>query len=182
MENANDCRMSTIDGTDYSAFGTAVWTDIRDVHQDQVTVHGRGDLVRGDEDVACEFGFQLAQRFGIGDDEAESVAVHAETSGDEVFVGGGLRKLITVGVDCNQLAAFDQLLEMSLQFAPLLPVQAQFADQLFVSGLAFGLAGDVGEDGVVGEHERKLLASGCRFWRSAFRITQRPLRLPFRRT
>jgi hypothetical protein len=31
-------------------------------------------------------------------------------------------------------------------------MQAKFADELLVSGLALGLAGDVGEDGGVGEH------------------------------
>ena len=53
-----------------------------------------------------------AQRFGIGDDEAEAVAVHGEASGDEVLVGGGLRECVAVGVDCDECAAFHQLLQM----------------------------------------------------------------------
>jgi hypothetical protein len=120
--------MGAVDGPYYAAFGAAVGADIRYVSQDLVAVHRRADLMRGDEDVACEFGFQLAYRLGIGDDEAESVAVHAQASSNEVLVGGGLGELVAVRVDGDEFASLDQLLEMIVQLAALFAVQAQFAD------------------------------------------------------
>jgi len=66
--------------------------------------------------------------------------MHGEASGDEVFVGGGLRERVAVGVDGNQRAGFDQLLQMIVELATLFAVQAEFADELLVSGLALGLA------------------------------------------
>ena len=111
MENANHCRMRAIDGADYAPLCTAVWTDLHDIHQDHVSVHGRADLMWRNKDVTGDLGFKLsAHRFGIGDHEPESVAVHAQTAGDEVLVGSGLRKLVSVGVDWNQSASFDELL------------------------------------------------------------------------
>jgi len=62
------------------------------------------------------------------------------------------RKLIAVGVNRDQSARFHQLLKMIVQVAALFTVQSQFADELLVSSLALGLAGDVGEDGGIGEH------------------------------
>ena len=44
-------------------------------------------------------------------------------------------------------------MKMIVELAALLPVQAQFSDQLLVSSLALGLAGDVFQDGAVGEHD-----------------------------
>ena len=41
---------------------------------------------------------------------------------------------------------------MIVQFTALFAMQAEFADQLFVSGLALGLAGNVGEDGGIRNH------------------------------
>jgi hypothetical protein len=41
---------------------------------------------------------------------------------------------------------------MIIQVATFFAMQAQFADELLVSGLALGLAGDVGEDDGVREH------------------------------
>jgi hypothetical protein len=78
--------------------------------------------------------------------------VHGEASGDEVFVGGGLWELVKVGVDGDECASFDQCLQVIVQAATFFSMQAKFADELLVSGLALGLAGDVGEDGGVGEH------------------------------
>ncbi len=112
VEDAYYCGMSAVDGADDASFGAAVGADVGDVDQHEVAVHGVADLVRGDEDVSGEFGFEWAERFGIGDNEAESVAVHGEASGDEVLVGGGLRELVMVGVDGDQLAGFDQFLQV----------------------------------------------------------------------
>ena len=50
--------------------------------------------------------------------------MHGEASGDEVFVGGGLWELVTVGVEGDQCASFDQLLQMVVQVATLFAMQA----------------------------------------------------------
>ena len=115
MEDTNHRGVGAVDGADDAAFGAAVGTDVSDFDQDLIAVHGGADLVRGDEDVAGESGFQGgAQRFGVGDDEAEAVAVHGETPGNEILVGGGLGEGIAVGVDWNELAGFDELLQALL--------------------------------------------------------------------
>ena len=78
--------------------------------------------------------------------------MHAEAPGNQVFVSGGLRELVAVGVDRDELAAFNKLLKMIVQLVSFLAVKAEFADELLVSGLALRLAGDVGQDDGVGEH------------------------------
>src|SRR5579862_5310270 len=129
-------------GADDAPFGASVGADVSEVDEDEISVHGVADLVRRDEDVAGQFRSQRGvQRFCVGDNEAESVAVHGEASGDEVLVGGGLRKRIAVGVDGNQRTSFNQLLEMLGEFAALVPMQSEFAEQLLVSSLMLGLAG-----------------------------------------
>ena len=153
MEDSDYRGVRAVDGADDASFGAAVGANVRNVGKDHVSVHRRTDLVRRDEDVSGKFRFQLTERFGIGNDEAEAVAVHGEASGDEVLVGGCLWELEAVGVDRDELAALDQLLQMVVEFAALFAVQSEFTDELLVSGLALGLAGDVLEDGGVGEHE-----------------------------
>ena len=122
-------------------------------------MHGVAHLVGGDEDVAAELGFQLAERFEIGDDEAEAIAMHAEAPGNQVFVRGGLRELVAVGVDRDELAALNQLVKMFVQLPSFFPVKAEFADELLISRLALPLPGDVGQDGGVGEHREQLAMS-----------------------
>ena len=145
--------MGAMDGANDASFGAAVGADVGDVDQHEVSVHGVADEVRGNEDVPGELGLEgRAQRLGVGNDEAEAVAVHGEASSDEILVGGGLREGVAVGVDGDECAAGDELLQMLIEFAAFLAVQAEFADELLESGLALGLAGDVFEDGGVGEH------------------------------
>ncbi len=102
-----------MDGADDAPFGASVGADVGDVHEHHVSVHGVADLVRRNEDVAGDALLELCgERFGVGNDEAEAVAVHGEASGDEIFVGGGLRERVAVGVEGDELPALDQLLQM----------------------------------------------------------------------
>ena len=78
--------------------------------------------------------------------------MHGEAASDEILFGGGLRQGVTVGIDGDECAAGDQLSEVLIELAAFFAVQAEFADELLESGLALGLAGDVFEDGGVGEH------------------------------
>ena len=137
-----------------AAFGAAIGTNGADVDQHAVAVHGVADGVGRDEDVSHETRLERrTQRACIRDDEAETVAVHGEASDDQIFVGRGLRQSVAVGVELNQFACCDQLLQLPVEFSAGIAVQAKFAHQLLESGSAFGLAGNVFQDGGVGKHE-----------------------------
>ncbi len=136
-----------------------------DVDQHAVAVHGIPDGVGRDENIARETRLERrAERTRIGDHEAEAVAVHGEAPDNKILVilaNGGLRQCVAVGIELNQLAGGDQLLEQSVEFSAGVAVQTKFAHQLLESGRPLGLAGDVFQDGRVGKHERAVLGLRC---------------------
>src|SRR5581483_644247 len=156
VKDPHYCGMGAVDGADYAPLGAAVRADILDVDQDLVSMHRIADLVRGNENVSSQLRSQGRREcLCIRDHEAEAVAVHAQAPCYQILVGRSLRQSVAVGVDWDQGSAFHQLLQMNVQFPALLSVQAQFADELLVSCLPLGLAGNVLENGVLGEHEGK---------------------------
>src|SRR5216684_1985102 len=95
------------------------------------------------------------ERAGVGDDKAEAVAMHGEASDDCILadlIGRGLRKGVAVGIYLHQLPAGNQLLQMLVEFPAHMAMQSQLAHELFESSRAFGLPGNVFQDGRVGEH------------------------------
>ena len=67
----------------------------------------------------------------------------------------GLGQSVAIGIELNQFPGGDQLLKMGLEIFARLSVQAKFAHELLESRSALGLAGNVFQDGGVGEHERR---------------------------
>jgi hypothetical protein len=60
------------------------------------------------------------QGTGVGDDEAEAVAVHGEAPDDQILVRlgcGGLRQGVAVGIDLNQFSGGDQLLQAGVKLS-----------------------------------------------------------------
>ena len=78
--------------------------------------------------------------------------MHGEASDDKILVGCGLRQSVAIGVELNQFAGGDQLLQQRVKFSAGVAVQAKLAHQLLESGGPLGLAGNVFQDGRVGEH------------------------------
>src|SRR5271165_2580581 len=151
MERADDAGIAAAQHAQDAAFGAAVFLLAAKFHQDLVAVHGRADGLRVDEDVAGD-GAALA---GVGDDEAVAVAVHRQASGDEVLAGGGvLGEGVAVTGGFDQAAGFDQRLQALGELLPLAAPQAHLADELLESGRAVGLAFDVAQDGLIGNHVR----------------------------
>src|SRR6266849_6375818 len=85
VEDADYRRMGTRQGANDAAFGASIGTDGTDFDQDAVAVHGGSGGVRSNENIAGETGFQIGiERSGVGDDEAEAVAMHGQTADKHV--------------------------------------------------------------------------------------------------
>src|ERR1700728_536115 len=156
VENSDDGGMCAHHRTHDAAFGAAIGTSGDDIDQHAIAVHGIADGVRRDENIAHEARLERrTQRTGVGDDEAEAVAVHGEAADDQVFVilvGCGLRQSVAIGIELNQFSCGDQLLEMRVEISAGFAVQAEFAHELLESGSTLGLEGDVFQYGGVGKH------------------------------
>ena len=139
-----------------TALGAAIGTNGDDVDQHAVAVHGVADGVRGDEDIPRQTRLKgRTQRAGVGDNKAKAVAVHGETSNDQVLIilaGSGLRQSIAIRIKLNQFAGSNQFLESPVKLSASLAMQAEFAHELLESSRALRLAGNVFQDGGVGKH------------------------------
>ncbi len=138
---------------DDAAFSAAIGTNRHNVDQHAVAMHGVSDGVRRDEDIPRQSRLKRrTQRTRLGDDEAESVAVHAEASDNQILIGRGLGQGVAVRIELNQFARSDQLLKMRVELAAGVAMQPEFAHQLLESSGALGLPGNVFQDGRVGKH------------------------------
>ena len=86
--------------------------------------------------------------------EAEAVAMHIQTAGDEVVARGGLGQRPVIAVGFDQFAAGGHAVELFEQHAAFpAATQAQFADQLLVAGALAGGTFDTVEEFAV-SHSR----------------------------
>ncbi len=105
MEDADHGWMGTRQRADDAAFGASVGADGADFDQDTVAVHGRSGGVRSNEYIAGEAGLQIGiERSGVGNHEAEAVAMHRQAADKHVASLGGLRNSIAFGVNLQQLS------------------------------------------------------------------------------
>src|SRR5947207_3601497 len=99
VENSNDRRMRTKNRAHDSAFGTSVRADGTDFDQHPISVHRRANGRRGNEDVALNTGLQaFGWRSRVRKNETETVAVHAQSTGNEVLSRSCLRNRVTVRI------------------------------------------------------------------------------------
>src|ERR1019366_3056662 len=109
-------------------------------HQHLIAMHGRADGLRVDVDVARE----AAALAGVGDDEPVTVAVHRQSSGDQVLMGGRMfRQGVAIASGLDQPRALYQRLQSLGELLPFAAVQAHFADELLESRRAVRLPFDV---------------------------------------
>jgi hypothetical protein len=110
--------VGTLDRSHNAAFRAAIRTDRANVDQDLIAVHGVPELMGRDKDVANQPRFERwADRIGVGNDEAEAIAVHCQTAGHQILVGTGLRQSVVVGIGSDKLSAGDQLLQAIVKLA-----------------------------------------------------------------
>ena len=153
VESSNDGRVSPAHRPDNTSFGPAVGTDGANLNQHAVAVHGGTDKRRWDENIPGKARFQgFIECAGIGDDEAEAIAMHAEASFQHILSGGGVGKGVAVRIHAQELAAGHQAFELPGELGTGLAPQAQFAHQLLEARGLSGLALDFFDDGGIGEH------------------------------
>ena len=81
VEDADHGGMRARERSDNASFGAAIAANGGDFDQDAVSVHGRPDGVRRDEDIAGEAGLEIRiERSGFGNHEAEAVAMHGQAA------------------------------------------------------------------------------------------------------
>lgn len=119
--------------------GATVGADAAHADEDFVAVHGLLGRVRIDEEITFE-----AFGFFVGHDEAEAIAVHAESAGDEIAgFGGGL---VLEGTELEEEAFAREAAEGAFDFVAAHAFAAEFAEELFLVGAAVGQARDVREE------------------------------------
>ena len=141
-----------------ASFGATAGAEGADLNQHAVAVHGRSNSRRWNENVSSQARFQTCvKRTGVGNDEAKTVAVHAQPSNHKVLAWVGLRDCVAIGVNMKKVAAGHQPFEALRKFVACIAVKPQFAHQLLEAGGVLGLALDLLQNGGVGEHEESLV-------------------------
>lgn len=153
MKRSHHRRVCAVHGTNDAAFGAAVGADVGNFHQHAVAVHRGADKRRRDENVTGKARLQArVESCRIRRDETESVAVHAEAADQRVLSRGRLWKRVAIRIDQRELPCGDHPFKPFRKFTSLCAMQAEFAQQLFVTCHALGLALDFFQDGGIGEH------------------------------
>src|SRR5579862_3474474 len=117
-------------------------------------MHRIADCRRRNENIPGEPGFQRwIQRTGIGNDEAEAIAVHGQAANCQILVGRGLWQGVAIGIRLDELSRGDQFLQMRIEIAAGVSVNTEFSYELLESSRAFRLPRDVLQDGGIGKHE-----------------------------
>jgi hypothetical protein len=112
----------------------AVGAGGREFNQDLIALHGAIQLVRRNEDVVVSAGLA---RFRA--DKSEAVAMHIQTTGEEVAAIGCMGKRPMIAVGLYQLATGGHAVELFQQHAAFpASAEAQFAHQLLVPGALAG--------------------------------------------
>ena len=133
--------MGPADQTNDAAFSPAIGTNVADLHQHAVAVHGRTHRRRRNKNISRKLCLQaFVQRTGFGNDKAEAIAVHAEPPDCHVFSRGSLGNGIAAGIHFHQLAHCCQVFQSLREHSTIIPTNAEFANQLLETGQAFGLA------------------------------------------
>src|SRR5215472_880986 len=155
MEDSNHSFLFAFNHADDAAFGAAVVAYAAHLHQHLITVHGAADLGRRDKDVTLELALcARGQRARLRDDEAVAIAMHAQTTDDQILIGSGGRKSPALFADGNELAAVGHLAEKLLQMAAIAAFESEIVDELLEARDVLGLFGDVREDLLLGDHAK----------------------------
>ncbi len=153
----HDGRVSPSDQAQDTAFGAAVRTNVADLDDHAIAVHGRSHGRRRNEDVSHQSCLQARlERIGFRNYKTEAVAMHGQPSHRHVLAGGGLRNGIAVRPHLLKLAARHQVLKALEEFAAGISMDTEFARHLLEAGRAFGLLLDLLQDGGIGKH-----SDGC---------------------
>lgn len=158
MKCADDGGIAAGEDAGNPAEAAAVGAGWGQLDQDLVSLHGAVDLVgRNEYVIVLRAGarYVFAGLARVGTDEAVTVAMEVEPSGDEVVAGagaGGCRA--GQGEDAadvfDEMAACDQPPKLFQQQATLAAAaEAELAHKLLVAGFRTSTAGDVGKEGVV---------------------------------
>ncbi len=149
-------RMRPSDQAHDSSFGAAIGTNVANFHDDAIAMHRRSHRWGRNKNVSHQARFQaFVERVGFRNDEAEAIAVHAQTAHGHVLAGGSLRNRVTVRTDLLKLTRGHQLFEAFEQLAAGVSMNSQFAQQLLEAGSVFGLALDLLQDDGIGKHGRR---------------------------
>src|SRR5216684_3592257 len=112
VKNADHGGVRALDRSHNAPLRASIRTDRAHVDQYLIAVHGVPQLMGRDKDVANQPRSQRwADRIGVGNDEAEAIAVHGQTAGHQILVATGLGQGVMVGIGSGKLSAGDQLLQ-----------------------------------------------------------------------
>src|SRR5260370_14421484 len=126
VKNAHYRGVGALDRSHNAAFRAAIRTDRANVDQDLIAVHGVPELMGRDKDVANQPRFERwADRIGVGNDEAEAIAVHGQTAGHQILVATGLGKGVMDRIGSGKLSAGDQLRQGIVKLAAGASPEAQ---------------------------------------------------------
>ena len=118
VKNADHRGVRALDRSHNAAFRASIRTDRANVDQYLIAVHGVPELMGRDKDVTNQpRSERWDDRIGVGNDEAEAVAVHCQTAGHQSLIATGLRHGIVVGIGSGKLSAGDQLLQAIVKLA-----------------------------------------------------------------
>src|SRR5581483_493960 len=148
MKSSHHGRLGAADYANDPALGAAVRPNCGDFHEHAISVHRGANRGRRNKNVTFQ-GF-LQTRIngtGVGDNKAVAVAVHAEPARDHVLAARRLGRCIPFRIHLNELTAVYQPAQAAREFLAAIPVEPEFANQLFVAGRLFGLALDLLENG-----------------------------------
>ena len=149
MECSDHGRIAAREHAQDASLGAAIVALAAQFHQHLVAVHGRSDCWGGMKMSPAD-GTALV---GIGDHEAIAIAMHGQAAGDQVLACGGVfREGIAIASGLDQPGALHQRLQAFGELLPLLAAQIHLADQLLVARGLVGLAFNMPQDGLIGEH------------------------------
>jgi hypothetical protein len=107
-----------------------------------ITMHGLANFNRRNENISAE---TFANFFLRRSHEPVAVAMHVETSDDEVAIGGLRRKRILVAPSEHEFAAHDKIGKLTLELSTIVSAEREFADELLVRGRSVRQAFDVAQ-------------------------------------
>ena len=112
MKNSDDGTVGTCHRADDAALGAALGTEGDNLHQHLVAMHGRTHGGRRNKYISRELCLEaFVKRGGIGGNESEAIAMHAQSSDYSVLACAGLRNRVAIRIELNQLTTASQTLQ-----------------------------------------------------------------------
>ena len=127
MKGSDDGSVNAVYWPQYPSFGLAGVANVDDFDQHLIAMHGRADRVWRNKNIAGEFPFEVGRsRSKIWNNEAESISMKAQFSGDQIFTSssGSLRNCVSVRIHFYQLAGGNHFLQSPGKLFSLIAMQS----------------------------------------------------------